>query len=191
MSNLSDNGISRFLCCFNLKLLNTHIKIIYSFLLKRKNTFQGRRNGFQNGVAMEHWKVLSATMFSGQEKFLMSRRFGMAKIATFWSSWQPFNSFYLEALYFFPLFLFFLLVASPDFSNESTTVLVLRSRRHLVYWNHIKKISRCHSFLKHNRIAVKTLSKEFMFGTSFTFLVGRKDLRHSWRELAYNGFARS
>ena len=39
---------------------------------------QGRRNGFQSGGAMEHRKVLSATMVGGQENFLNSRRSRMA-----------------------------------------------------------------------------------------------------------------
>ena len=34
-----------------------------------KRKIRGRRNGFQNGGAMEHWKVLSATMVDQKEKF--------------------------------------------------------------------------------------------------------------------------
>ena len=64
---------------------------------------QGRRNGFQYGGAMEHSKVLSATI-------LNSRRSRMAKTATFWLWWQSFNSLCFKTLCFFPLFLFFLFV---------------------------------------------------------------------------------
>ena len=44
---------------------------------------QGRRNGSQSGGAMEQWKILSATMVGGQEKFLNSKRSRMAKTVTF------------------------------------------------------------------------------------------------------------
>ena len=67
---------------------------------------QGQRNGFQSGWAMEHWKVLSATMAGRQEKFLNSRH---SKIVTFWPWRQPFNNFYFQILSFsrlFPSFLF-------------------------------------------------------------------------------------
>ena len=47
-------------------------------------TIQGRRNGFENGGAMKHWKVLSATMVCRKEKLLNSRRSRMAKTVTFW-----------------------------------------------------------------------------------------------------------
>ena len=49
---------------------------------------QGRRNGFQSGGTMEHWKGMSATMVGRQEKFMNSRHSRMAKIVTFWPWWQ-------------------------------------------------------------------------------------------------------
>ena len=71
-------------------------------------TQQGQRNGFQSGGAMEHWKVLPATMVGRQEKSLNFRHSRMAKTVTFWPWWQPFNSFCFQILSFFPLFIFFL-----------------------------------------------------------------------------------
>ena len=46
-------------------------------------TQQDRRRGFQSGGAMEHWKVLPATMVGRQEKSLNSRHSRMAKTVTF------------------------------------------------------------------------------------------------------------
>ena len=71
-------------------------------------TQQGRRNGFQSGEAMEHWKVLPAIMVGWQEKSLNSRHSKMAKAVTFWPWWQPFNSFCFQITSFVPLFPFFL-----------------------------------------------------------------------------------
>ena len=71
-------------------------------------TQQGRRNGFQSGGAMEHWKVLPAIMVGWQEKSLNSRHSTMAKAVTFWPWWQPFNSFCFQIISFVPLFPFFL-----------------------------------------------------------------------------------
>ena len=51
---------------------------------------------------MEHWKVLSATMISRQEKFSNSRHSRIAKTIIFWPWWQPLNSFCFETL-FLPL----------------------------------------------------------------------------------------
>ena len=62
------------------------------------NILQGGRNGFQSGGVMEHWKVLSATMVSRQEKFSNSRCSRMAKTIIFWPWWQPLNSFCFETL---------------------------------------------------------------------------------------------
>ena len=45
---------------------------------------QGRRNEFQSGGAMEHWKEFSATTVGWQEKCLSSRRSRTAKAVTFW-----------------------------------------------------------------------------------------------------------
>ena len=47
--------------------------------------YQGRRNGFQSGGAKEHWKVLSATMFGRQEKFLNSKHSRMAETVTLYT----------------------------------------------------------------------------------------------------------
>ena len=58
--------------------------------------------------SMEHWKVLSAIMVGGQEKFSNSRRSRTAKTIIFWPWWQPFNSFCFETLSFLPLSAFFL-----------------------------------------------------------------------------------
>ena len=76
-----------------------------------KSSLQGRRNGFQNGEAMEHWKVLSATMVGRQENVLNSRRSRMAKTVTFSPWWQSFsfNNFCFETIslfFFVSLFLF-------------------------------------------------------------------------------------
>ena len=58
--------------------------------------------------AMEHWKVLSATMVDLQENFSNSRRSRMAKAIIFWLWWWPFDSFCFETLSFLPLSPFFL-----------------------------------------------------------------------------------
>ena len=73
-------------------------------------TLQGRRKGFQSGGAMEHWKVLSATMVGRQEKVLNSWRSRMPKIVTFCTWWQAFNNFCFETLSFFLCFTLFLLL---------------------------------------------------------------------------------
>ena len=65
--------------------------------------FQGRRIGFQSGGAMEHWKVLSATMVGRQEKCLNSRGSRMVKTIIFWPWWQPFNSFCFKTISSFSL----------------------------------------------------------------------------------------
>ena len=79
-----------------------------------QNTEQSRESGFRSEGAMEHWQVLSATMFGGPEKFLNSRRSTrcsrMAKTVTFWPWWQSFNSFCFESLSFFLCFPFFFLL---------------------------------------------------------------------------------
>ena len=75
---------------------------------------QGRRNECQSVGAMEHWKVLSATMDGRQENFLNSRRCRTAKTVTFWPWWQSFNSFCFETLSFFPLCPFFLFAAQKS-----------------------------------------------------------------------------
>ena len=51
---------------------------------------------------MEHCKALSVTMVGRQEKLLNSRRSTMAETVTFRLWRQPFNSFWLETLSFFP-----------------------------------------------------------------------------------------
>ena len=65
---------------------------------------QGRRNGFQSGGPMKHWKVLPATMVGQQEKFSNSKRSRMAKTIIFWPWWQPFGSFCSETFFFFFIF---------------------------------------------------------------------------------------
>ena len=77
-----------------------------------KSDLQGRRNGFQNGEAMEHWKVLSTTMVGRQENVLNSRRSRMAKTVTFSPWWQSFsfNNFCFETISLFSLFPFFFLL---------------------------------------------------------------------------------
>ena len=56
-----------------------------------------------------HWTLKSIVMMVGrQEQFLNSRHSRIAKTATFWPWWKPFNSFFFETLSFFPLFPFFL-----------------------------------------------------------------------------------
>ena len=82
---------------------------VLTYLTKEVLLYQGRRNGFQSGGVMEHWKVLSTTMVDRPEQFLNSRRSRIAKTVTFWPWWQSFNRFCFESLsYFllFPLFLF-------------------------------------------------------------------------------------
>ena len=69
---------------------------------------QGQRNGFQSGGAMEHWKVLSATMVGRQEKFPNSRCSRRVKTIIFWPWWQPFNTFRFKTISFFSLSPFFL-----------------------------------------------------------------------------------
>ena len=71
---------------------------------------QGRQNGFESGVSVKHWQVLSATMIGRPEKFFNSRRSRMAKTVTFWPWWQPFNSFCLKVVLFFLCFPFFYLL---------------------------------------------------------------------------------
>ena len=44
----------------------------------------GRRNGFQSGGAMKHWKLFSATMVNRQEKILNSSRSKLTKTVTFY-----------------------------------------------------------------------------------------------------------
>ena len=85
---------SQFLLCF----------FWFSF---RHKYHQGRWSGFESERAMEHWKVLSATMVGRQEKLLNSRRSRMTKAVTFSPWWQPINSLCFETLSFFPLFPFF------------------------------------------------------------------------------------
>ena len=65
--------------CF--KHIFTRIQIFYA--LQIFYSYQGARNGFQSGGAMEHGKVLLATMIVREEKFLNSRRSRMAKTVTF------------------------------------------------------------------------------------------------------------
>ena len=101
--------------CFSLEV---HVKLgipsNISLRQKCSNTeyflVRGRRNGFENGGLMEHWKVLPVTMVGWQGKILNSRRSRMAKIVEFWPWWQPFNSFYFETLSFFLCFPFFFLI---------------------------------------------------------------------------------
>ena len=71
---------------------------------------QDRRNGFQSGGTIEHWKILSTTMVDRQENVLNFRRSRMAKIVTCWPWWQPSNNFYFKTLCFFSCFLFFFLL---------------------------------------------------------------------------------
>ena len=87
----------------------------YSFLViesvtkpLHKNLYQGRRNWFQSEAAMEHWKLLPATMVGWQGKCLNSRRSGMAETVTFWPQSQRFKKFCLKSFSCFPLFPFFL-----------------------------------------------------------------------------------
>ena len=88
-------------------LLLTFSRCLHNELSSILSIVQGRRNGFQSGGAMEHWKGMSATMVGRQEKCSNSRRSRMAKTVTFWPWWQPFNSFCFETLFsFFPLFSF-------------------------------------------------------------------------------------
>ena len=65
---------------FCIHLFSLYIIVAFDLRLL---LIQGRRNGFQSGRAMEHSKVLSATMVGRQEKFLNSRRSRMAKTVTF------------------------------------------------------------------------------------------------------------
>ena len=88
-------------------LLLTFSRCLHNELSSILSIVQGRRNGFQSGGAMEHWKGMSATMVGRQEKCSNSRRSRMAKTVTFWLWWQPFNSFCFETLFsFFPQFSF-------------------------------------------------------------------------------------
>ena len=89
-------------------VIYTHLFIlIYTYL-------QGRRNGFQSGGAMEHWKVLSAAMVDRQERFPNSRQSRITKTIIFWPWWQPFNSFCFETLSFLPLSPFFLFATQKN-----------------------------------------------------------------------------
>ena len=71
---------------------------------------QDRRNGFQSGGTIEHWKILSTTMVDRQENVLNFRRSRMAKIVTCWPWWQASNSFCFKTLCFFSCFPFFFLL---------------------------------------------------------------------------------
>ena len=66
------------------------------------------KEGTGEGGAMDHWKVLSATMVGRQEKFSRTRCSRMTKTIIFWPWWQTFNNFCFETLSFLPLSLFFL-----------------------------------------------------------------------------------
>ena len=92
--------------CFSWELqwkgrnnLWVHI-VSYTYLWCLNFNVYGRWKGFYSGGAMEHWKVLAATMVDRQEKNLNSRRSRMAKTVSVWPWWQPFNSFCFET--FFP-----------------------------------------------------------------------------------------
>ena len=73
---------------------------------------------FNVGGAMEHWKVMLATMVGRQEKFSNSRRSRMSKIVIFWPWWQPFNSFCFETLSFLLLSPFFLFATQKSGERE-------------------------------------------------------------------------
>ena len=85
--------------------LNHKYKTVLRTETLLESALQGRRNGFQSGGAMKHWKVLSGK----KKKILNSRGSAMPKIVTFRPWWQPFNSYCSKTLSFFPLFPFFFL----------------------------------------------------------------------------------
>ena len=99
--------------------IQTNINNLHKYITKLKNdSEQGRQNGFQSGGAMEHWKVLSATMVGRQEKVSNSRRSRMAKAIIFWPWWQPFDSFCFETLSFLPLSPFFLFATQKKWGGR-------------------------------------------------------------------------
>ena len=51
------------------------------------------------GAAMEHLKVILATIVEQHEKILNSRLSRMTKAVTFLPWWQPFNSFCFEIIF--------------------------------------------------------------------------------------------
>ena len=90
-----------------LKFCEIHTYLYKSSFILILNSLQGRRNGFQSGGAMEHWKGMSATMVFRQEKFFNYRGSRMAKTVTFWPWWQPCFCFETHCLFpFFPYFIF-------------------------------------------------------------------------------------
>ena len=69
-------------------------------------TCQCQQNRLQTGGAMQHGKVLLATLVVWLEDFLNSKRSRLAKTVTLSPWWQPFDSFWFETV-FFPRFSFF------------------------------------------------------------------------------------
>ena len=84
--------------------------LMYFSVIQVLGLLQGRRNMFQIEGAMGQW-------IGWQERILNSRHSRKAKIVTFWSWWQPFNSFCFQTLSFFSLFPFFLLATQKKGSG--------------------------------------------------------------------------